>query len=381
MDGSFTIAFDNARLAPKLHHPATFLERGVALPLTTPLLAGSRARPAEGYRLELIILNPAGGRGVYILPWSSIGVFCRPTMHDAVFAERIAARSNVTPAIIRRIARQIAIEGLAGEDAQEAARAASEADKGDLILANYQLLMLLFEQFGQDPQAFATDVPSLAEDPAVRLRMTVDLVATRIARPPEWTAAALEQMAEVLAGLGLGESGTKARLGFQMDWLRRTVKDIERWATARQDETVTEYNALIRSVASLTLTIADKTIAAARALTTNMEELLRGWAADPDRIRELAGRPEWLLDGWERICVIWDSADDVRSQEHALAEIVGLIPVMPKEVSDWAGVESHLIDREILRHRRIVPFNKDWLTGESVFDLIARNERIRAAIC
>ena len=64
-----------------------------------------------------------------------------------------------------------------------------------------------------------------------------------------------------------------------------------------------------------------------------------------------------------------------------MAEIMGLIPVMPKEVTVWAGTESQIIDQEVRRHRRIVPFNKDWLTGESVFDLIARNEQLRAAAC
>ncbi len=35
--------------------PTTFLERGVAVPFTTPLLAGSRTRPGERNQLELIV--------------------------------------------------------------------------------------------------------------------------------------------------------------------------------------------------------------------------------------------------------------------------------------------------------------------------------------
>src|ERR1700712_5461419 len=51
------------------YHPTTFLERGVAVPFTTPMLAGTRARPAEKQGLELVIPNPSGGRGVYIMAW------------------------------------------------------------------------------------------------------------------------------------------------------------------------------------------------------------------------------------------------------------------------------------------------------------------------
>ena len=376
-----TSLFESAKISPKVYHPATFMERGVALPLTTPILAGSRARPADGYRLELIIFNPAGGRGVYVLPWESLGVFCRPTMHDCVFAERMAARSNISPTSIRRVAREIAAEGLAGEDASEAARVAAEADKADLILANYNLLMLLSDQLGDDCGTLRKDAPSLAEDPAGRLRLAVEVVAEKIGRSADWTAAALEDMAETMGGIGLDGNATKARLQQLMDRLRHTQTDIHRWATNGKNDTNIEYAVLFCSVANLTLSVAQQTIMAARALTDNMVELLREWASEPERIRDLAARPDWLLDGWERICVVWQSAQDAPSQERALTEIMGLNPVMPKEVTVWTGGENQVVDREVKRHRRIVPFNKDWLTGESVFDLIARNEQIRAATC
>jgi hypothetical protein len=62
--------------------PTTFLERGVAVPFTTPILIGARARPGERKPLELIVPNPSGARGVYILPWDGISGLCKPTVHD-----------------------------------------------------------------------------------------------------------------------------------------------------------------------------------------------------------------------------------------------------------------------------------------------------------
>ncbi len=379
MDSAALNAFETARLTPKPYHPATFLERGVALPLTTPLLAGARTRPSETHRLELIILNPSGGRGVYILPWSAIGAFCRPTMHDAMFSQRIAALPHVTPAVIRRVARQIAIEGLAGEDAAEAAQAAAESDRGDLVLANYELLMVLYEQHAQEAKA-----PGLSGGgpDAERLRLAVEAAGARLGRSGDWAANALEELAEVVAGLGVRKRGAKARLQHQVDALSGIRAEIHDWAAARQDEAMTQSAAMVHTVAGLTLSLAETTMAAARALTADMSELLRRWAGEPDRIRDIAGRADWLLDGWDRVCAIWCSAQDTQSQELALTEIAGLIPVMPKEVTQWVSMEgggSQIIDREVTRHRRVVRFKEDWLTGQSVFDEIARNERLRAA--
>src|SRR5487761_2683842 len=79
-------------------HPATFLERGVALPFTTPALANTRGRPGERGGFEMIVPNPSGGRGVYIIGWDGVRQFCRPTVHDT----RLAARLAVLPAVTQR---------------------------------------------------------------------------------------------------------------------------------------------------------------------------------------------------------------------------------------------------------------------------------------
>src|ERR1700712_2978629 len=92
------------------YHPVTFLERGVAVPFTTPLLAGTRGRPADKGGLELVIPNPSGGRGVYIMGWTSITALCSPTLHDRLLNDRIATLKHVTPATIRRIARELSAE-------------------------------------------------------------------------------------------------------------------------------------------------------------------------------------------------------------------------------------------------------------------------------
>jgi len=115
-------AFTEARLPPAQDHlPTTFLERGIAVPFTTPQLAGARVRPGEREGLELIVPNPSGGRGVYIVAWESMSAICRPTVHDCRLSAMVAGVRGVTPATIRQAARQAAAQGYAGRRAAVAA--------------------------------------------------------------------------------------------------------------------------------------------------------------------------------------------------------------------------------------------------------------------
>ena len=53
-----------------------------------------------------------------------------------------------------------------------------------------------------------------------------------------------------------------------------------------------------------------------------------------------------------------------------------LVPIVPREAADWVGGQ---IDMDAaIRVRRTVSLNEDWRTGTAVFDMIARNEQLRA---
>jgi hypothetical protein len=363
----------------KPYHPTTFLERGVAVPFTTPLLGGTRARPAQKQCLELVIPNPSGGRGVYIMSWTSITSLCRPTLHDKVFNERIAVLDSVTPATIRRVARVIAAEGLAGEEAMTAARIATDADKGDRLVTNYKLLMTLVEQVADVIAATSPPKNTEALGPAARAQMTVDWISPRLGQPTTWTASALEDLADIMSTIGVGTTGSTGRVPRLVAMLRQVRTDIADWSKTQREKDQASYVHMVCLVADLTLTLAEATLAKAQALTANMVELLRTWAADPNSVIQLAARPEWLLDGWEQICLIWNHAEDDASRRAALIEIVGLVPVLPKEVSEWSSTSADL--DESLRFRRLIPLNEDWRTGAVFFDKIARNEHFRAIAC
>jgi hypothetical protein len=361
------------------YHPTSFLERGVSVPFTTPLLAGTRARPAEKQGLELVIPNPAGGRGVYIMAWTGIPSLCCPTLHDRQLNERIAKLTTVTPSTIRRVSREVAAEGLAGAEATDAARQSAEHDKGDRLVANYLLLMALISQVeGALPPGKSVGTPDKAEVQQ-RAQLAVNIVAPRLGRSVNWVAAALEAIADAMASVGVNSSSTTSRVPCLVRMLKQCSTEVANWSCAQLSDDQASYAEMICTVADVTLALADNTLSQARTLGNDVVGLLRSWAVDQDRIVRLAGRPEWLLDGWEQICLLWSLAQDDAARRAALFEMVQLVPVLPREARDWTDL---VLQADIpIRGRRLIPLNEDWQTGLTVFEMIARNEHIRALTC
>ena len=64
--------------------------------------------------------------------------------------------------------------------------------------------------------------------------------------------------------------------------------------------------------------------------------LLRTWATDPDSVIRIAARPDWLLDGWEQICLIWNYARDDATRSAALVEILEHVPILPRRSTTGA---------------------------------------------
>ncbi|HRQ82018.1 MAG TPA: hypothetical protein PKZ97_12980, partial [Azospirillaceae bacterium] len=79
------------------YRPATFLERGVATPFTTPVLAAARVRPSRRLKLEFVIANPSGGLGWYVMPWEGLMTLSKVSVHDVLLFENIGKQELITP--------------------------------------------------------------------------------------------------------------------------------------------------------------------------------------------------------------------------------------------------------------------------------------------
>jgi len=356
------------------HHPTTFLERGVAVPFTTPMLFGARARPADRGGIELIIPNPAGGRGSYILPWSAIHDLCQPTVHDTRLYQGIAERHGVTPTLIRVAALAVAAQGLAGREAADAAAIARRDEIRDRLTTNFLLMVAAIRQI--DPTGIIDQGEVIARHPALqqRAKYSLEQIAPHLGRSSEAVFGELEQLAGVLTPIGLDQQIPPARVPRLLAAIARFHTEAMQWAQDNPDDSGEQASAAAK-IAGVTITCAQITLAEARASTKSISELLKEWITAPESVTRRLARSEWLVDGWEQICVLWAWATTTAARRAALVELSSMVPILPKEVTTWM---SQKVDTEMLRKvPKIVRANIDWQTG-MYFERVRRNEHLRA---
>jgi hypothetical protein len=323
------------------HQFATFEERGVSVPFTTPTLAGARVRRDPRHGLVLVVPNPAGGRGVYVLPWSGVRDMCQPTLHDNMLYEQISHRKDrpISPGTVRASARRVAAEGAAGRAAHAAALQANRADIESGQATNQHLLR------------------ALAMQPAVQADLTE--VAT---------------LAGMVDEIGIGPQSARASIPVRLAALQELHEEFAAWSLTGSDET--GYVSMTCAMSTLTIRCADQVIAAARARVGDIGSLLAALRTRPGELAAVIGRPAWVLDGWDLPCLIWNAASGVAAQRTALLEIGQILTVLPREAGQWIGTS---IDAEVSQTiRRTVAVNQDWRTGTSTLDVVARNEQFRA---
>ena len=353
------------------YYPTTFVERGVAVPFTTPMLAGARARPAERNGTELIVANPAGGRGVYILPWSGVQQLCRPTVHDMRLNQTVAGLATISPGGIRAAARQVAAEGLAGRAALQSAGRAAAAEADERLIANYLLLRTLI---GQADPAGAAALDGNATAVKDRAQRVIARIAPRLGLTSDAVARVLEEIAAICYGVGIPEQAPPPRLIRLLAALRGVREETASWSREAGDDSAA-HAAMIGAVADLTILCAEKMIADAHALCADMPGLILRWGSAKAETAAILARPDWLLDGWEQIWLIWRTADSQATRRAAIAEMASIVPMLPRELGDWIGAPIAIED--IGKLRKNVQLNEDWRTGH-LFDRIARNEMLRA---
>jgi hypothetical protein len=358
------------------YHPTTFQERGVALPFTTPQLGGARVRLSHNRGVELIVRNLAGGRGVYVMPLTAMSALCRPTLFDKVVCNRVAFLETVTPATVRAIARATAAEGLAGEGAMQAAHAAAKTEACDRRAVVHHLLSCLVRQVHLDPDApFPVPGPN-SPDLDTRARQIIDWLAPRLGQSTGWTVKAVNALADAMTGIGVIAGAESGRLPGLVSRLGTMRGEIAEWANTHRDADRVLLAHSFCSISDFTRSVAATMITETRMLVGDMVRLLRQWAADPASVVRVAARPEWMLDGWEQICLIWGFAQDNAARRVALVEIANYIPVIPKELRLWGGGRANMAD--LFTEHAHIALNEDWCTGAALYDLVARNEQLRA---
>jgi hypothetical protein len=348
----------------------------VAVPFTTPLLTGARARHGARCNVELIVRNPSGGQGYYIVPCASVRALCRPTVHDSRLNRLISTLPVLTPSTVRQAALAVAAQGLAGRSAMAAAETALAKERQDRISTEYLLLGALAEQTA--PEVFKG--LDWRRHPSMEVERQAQRIVAELARSrnqsPDVLSNTLEALAESFAPIGIIGQLTGARL----PRLLRDITMMHAGLVERRrvpcDDILFELTDMVASRAGPITTASAKVLTATKALTQDVAGLLSLWSRSRERVMELAAKPEWLLDGWEEVCLLWRSSRSLEQQRASIIEMAHLMPVLPREIEQWGALAAIPSDAAAAQ---LISFDENWRAGPAMLNLTARNERLRAS--
>ena len=357
--------------------PRTFLDWGVSVPFTTPLLSSGRVRPGRRGRPEMLMPNPSGGRGLYVFDLVAAPEVANLTLHDRLLLERLLELPAPSPAEIRKVAREVAIEGAAGRRVAREASAAARSDASVALLTRFHLVTQLLQEAGVegiDWRAFSGDNRELRA--AIRARL--GQVAPRLGIPVDGLFELIETIAEVATPVGPPADGGQARNEAMLSRLRVLIQSLGTWAAGEANGKSSDAAAVL-GLAGRALDEAQAAQTEARELLGEVIRLLRGWHERiGERMRQVLTRPEWLLDGWDQICALWEAAarDERPAQRETLQQIRASLPMLdPSDREAAPGADPG--DIRFDRGRR-VRMNEDWRTGLTVMEGRARAELLRA---
>lgn len=358
--------------------PRTFLDWGVAVPFTTPLLGSGRVRPGRRGRPEMLMPNPSGGRGLYVFDLAAAPEVATLTLHDRLLLERLLELPAPSPSDIRKVAHEVAIEGAAGRRAAREASAAANADATIGLLTRFHLVTRLLQEAGLesiDWRGFTGDNHEMR----AMIRGHLAKVAPRLGIPVDGLFERIESIGEIATPVGPPSDGGTARNEAMLARLRTFVQSLGQWSAGEVGATAADAAAVV-TLAERALRESEEAQAAARNLLGDVLRLLRGWQERVgERIRITLTRPEWLLDGWGQVCGLWETvARDERSrQRETLQQIRASLPMLdPNDRDATSSVDSKEIRFDRGRRVRI---HEDWRTGLTVMENRARAELLRAA--
>lgn len=355
----------------------SFGERTVGIPFTTPLISGAKIRLAKAGMVELLVPNPSGGHGYYVMDLRATRDFCQLSVHDELLLENLLSMDAITPSTVRHCARNVALAGAAGRDAAAAAKKAAERDDGIVNLTNYLMLMRLLRTVGIDERELqlqsgkAREVQSEIKRRLVSLTPKIGLTADEV----------LDTVGDIsfyAAHIGFAGGDLRARHPVTLEQLRPFAQAINRWMALESGDNKERAEQIV-DCANWTAQEVSPLIVDCQRRLEDIIELVRSWRNDRDDVRERFSLPDWLLDGWTEIFSIWETSagEDRSMQRGAIAHIHRLLPLAQAMAED-GGVEIMPVDSSVVRSRS-VKLHEDWKTGVVQNGMRSRSEALRAS--
>jgi hypothetical protein len=342
--------------------PATFAEAGVAAPFTTPAISQARLRLDARARVEIVARNPTGGDGVYVLPLNAASELFRLSIHDRTMVERLETIQPISPLTIRKVALELAREGLAGPDANDAAMRAADEDEEHAILTLLLLLEQLLKEAGQ-PRIDWKTIDKGDRQARERLKPYFKRLEPSIGIAGTDLVAEVDALSALVAPVGIEGAPFQSLAAGTLADLHKLQASIADWVRGEGPE-LAAVAGLVLDCAELSVLCAEKSLAKAREIVRSAGRLLAAHATAPESVGEVLTRPVWLLHGWRHLIALWSAvADQSRdAQRDTMVELGELAPLVPLAADEWLG-DSRQKPRSQYELRRHVRLLEDWRSG------------------
>lgn len=201
-------------------------------------------------------------------------------------------------------------------------------------------------------------------------------IAASLGRPPAQLAVGLMAIADAFAPVGVGWDDRAARIPRLIVRLKEAQAALSDWLHADPENDIGGLGRAVTAMMKVASDGSQAVLTLARSTLADPVTFLKRWIAAPNDAERLASRCDWLLDGWERICLLWNMANSPAARRASLLEMAQLLPALPREAVDWLPVPipPEAMDPDY----RVISRNDAWRSGGAAIALIERNETLRA---
>ena len=297
------------------------------LPFTAPLLGGARGRLRDR-TVDYVLPSLSGGRGAYVALWSMVSDFAAPTLHDTVLSQRLAGLPVLTPNTVRAAARAVACEGYAGRAAAAAGAMSKAATDAEALRLWASFLMAMVRR----GEVAALDHPICADAATGVIPSQVaegfGPLAHTLGWEPALLSSALEQLSSAFVPIALGTAGKTApgRVRSLLTLLHRLH------AGLREEQahlTMQNLAAIVGIIGRLEqcLAQAESLLGAATVALSEPAALADRWRKNPAAALAPMTALETVLDGWDRICLLWLDAPSLSARVGMIRELARLASI------------------------------------------------------
>jgi len=355
--------------------PPSFAERGASVPFTTPIIVGARVRGRHD-TLELVVPNPSGAKGNYILQWKNLPDVFTLTVHDRVLHRAIGEANASTPDTVRRATLKTASTGLAGPAAAKQAKAMLKDEDDFKLLIQFSLLGETVAQLSNGELQI-----TLAHVQSDAGRQQAKLILARVAHKVKLEGnelyARLEDWSDRIGAVGTSKLPKGPRLRRMRTRIEEFANSIGSWSEVDKSE-ASPLGALASLVARETAALASEHFAVLDGYVEKIALALSSWDKVQADLELQSRRISWMLDGWDMLVAMWEDAvlKPAYEQQATVQELARILPIVPEE--EVTGVRRDKLRDIGIQRRKLVKPMEDWVSGSIDADLRTRLERYKA---